>query len=345
MFARMAGRFRPSFAALPLVLLLPACTRARLESEWEVTVGQLAGLPLEVADRFPADGGTGIGHQVDPYILLNRPLDDREQGILGVATVTDVGEGGGSLGSPELDSDKAGLFLRLPDLRRDATWELGFALPTSLGAEPDAVIFDTVAPEGAAFNMSTGLVVQAFGGNPDHARMLADRFEPGIYPLWVLQIPDPALAVEGQPWRTDLVFAPGRREESGEMEYYLRREYGYVGRFADVVVGSGGAIDHRQEGLFLPLWSSEEVILLYLEDVHLQGQVRIGAQVVVEDLALDGMLTTRWLLRLAEEGGAWADAVYALDLDQDANGNGRPDSASFGLSSAPSPVAIDEIDL
>ena len=332
-------------ALLAASMLLPACNRARLEEEWALTVDQLAGAPLALVDHFPAEGTSGVGRQVDPYLLFNRPLNDAERELVGGGSMAQLDSGEGLLGAPEIDDDGAGLSLRFAELHRHERYQLTVTPPFPGVAAPLQAIFDTEPLADAAFNMSSGLVVQSFGANPDHATLLGDAFEPGVYPLWVMQLLGTTEATAGEPWRADLVFAPARWEPEEEFDYFLRREYGYVGRLLDVVVDSEGDFDHTQDGVFLPLWSSWDVVLLYLEDVRLEGHVELGPPVQVRDLRLTGVLTTRWLLRLADEGGGWSEAVGVLQPDVDTNGNDRPDSATFSLYSNPTPISPAELDL
>jgi len=321
------------------------CTRSRLQDEWDLTVSQLAGEPLQLVDHFPVDGTVGVGREVDPYLLFNRPIDDSESALLSPAGLTMLDTGEGHLGSPALDEDGVGLSLGFGELHRHERYQLDFDLPFPDRDERLLEIFDTDPPEAVAFNMASSLAVRSFGGNPEHATVLGDLFEPGVYPLWILQLLGSEALTPGQPGRVDLVFAPARWEPEEEYDYFLHRGYGYVGRLLDVVVDSAGDFEHRQDGLFLPLWSSWDVILLYLVDVRLEGRVELDPEPVVRDLQLTGVLTTRWLLRLAEEGGGWAEAVGVMEPDVDTNGNDRPDSATFSIYSDPTPVAVDELDL
>jgi hypothetical protein len=328
-----------------MATLLVACGRSRLEEEWQLTVDQLAGDPLELVDWFPADGTAGVGRKVDPYLLLNRPINDEEQALLGGTSITDLEDGDGLLGSPVVDSDGAGISLQFAELQRNERYQLSFVPPFPDQQDPLLSAFDTVPPAGAAFNMASGLIVQSFGGNPDHATVLGDLFEPGVYPLWVLQVLGAEEAAAGQPWRGDFVFAPARWEPEEEFDFYLHRDYGYVARLLDVVVDSEGDFLHEQDGVFLPLWSSWDVILLYLDDVQIEGHFEVEPTLQLTELRLTGVLGTRWLLRLAEEEGGWAEAVNVMEPDVDTNGNDRPDSATFSLFSNPRPLGLSELDL
>ena len=241
-----------------------------------------------------------------------------------------------------LDSDFMGAsFHPDSDLARGRSYGLDLSLA------PAVASFSTDPPVGWGFNMSSGLRLESFGGNRAHARQLNDTFVPGEYPLWVLQlvgIPDP-VAAAGTPQTVDLVFAPARIDDEGS-GYLLRKEYGYVGRLLGVEVAADGSFEHTQDGVFLPLWSADEVVLLYLEEVVLRGQVELGADAIaISEYRLTGMLTTRWLLQLREAGPVWRNAVGVMDLNIDTNGNGVPDAATFSLTSSPTPVPADEIDL
>jgi len=321
--------------------LLVGCTGERLEDEWQITLDQLADLPLEVVDSFPADGSDGIAFKIEPYALMTRPMNPEERaGAVGL--IRDASTGSEVLAHSDLDSDFMGLTLRpAEELSRGRAYSL------DLSVSPTEAAFATSEPDGWPFNMSSDLRMISFGGNRTHAQQLNDTFVPGEYPLWVLQVrglPDPA-AVEGTAVTIDLEYAPGRIDEE-DPPYLLRKEYGYVGRLLDVAVAPDGSINHRQSGVFLPLWSAENVVLLYLEDVHLAGQLYLGGgSVEIPAFTITGVLGTRWLLQLREAGPAWRNAVGVMKLDVDTNGNGVPDAATFSLTTSPTPLLAEQIDL
>lgn len=325
-------------------LVLAACTETRLEDEWLLTADQLAALDLEVVDSFPADGVNGIGFRIQPYVLFNRPLVPAEHQPLADGAIVQLSDGDVVDAQVDLDSDAMGLYLRPGELRRDRDYRLEFDAPHETAGGALASVFGTDHPTGAAFNMSTGLSVEQFGESPAQAQTLTGSFIQGVYPLWVMQVLGLPAELTG-PTRVDIVFAPARIDDDPGPLHFLKREYGYVGRFDDVTVASDGRFDHTQPGVFLPLWSSDRVILLYLEDVVLSGQLSAGAEPRIAEMSLTGVLGTRWLLRLADEGGAWRTAIRSLQPDIDTNNNGKPDAATFTLSASPTPITLDDIDL
>ncbi len=350
-----------NFSWLPLALMLTGaavplsgCTRADLADEWALTVEQLQGAPLELVDFFPADGTTGVAYRVQPYLLLNRPLHDDEARRLELGRVVDLESGLETTGPLEVDSDGAGLTFEPDDLYRHRSYLLDVPLPTSdMGTGAETSTFETLQPSGASFNMSSGLKVEQFGGNSSHATVLQDIFIPGVYPLWVLELQDAEELGPGEssspsaaPHTVDLSFAPALLDEEADEPFALHRDFGFVARLDSVEVDADGRFDHRQAGVFLPLWSADSVILLYLDDVRLSGRLNLDdGRPGFDSLRLEGTLGTRWLLRLAEEGPAWRSAVDVLEPDVDTNGNNRPDAASFVLSSSPEPIELSQIDL
>ena len=314
------------FVGLAVAVVLAGCTANRLEDEWQLTLDQLAGLDLAIRDGFPADGADGVAHKIRPYVLLTRPLTDDERFDV-AALITGTGHNDAPL--VDIDDDAMGVRLYPDELDPDRTYAFDLSLADAVTS------FSTAPPPGTAFNMSSDLEVLSFGARAAQANTLNDLFEPGVYPLWVLQ-------VVGTAPPFDLVFAPGRIDEE-DPPFLLRKEYGYSGRLLDVDVAADGTVDHAQDGVFLPLWSAEDVILLYLEDVRLTGEMA-GDGSAIGTMTLTGVLTTRWLLRMADAGPSWRAAVNVVKPDVDTNGNGIDDSATFTITSSPTPLPQSEID-
>ncbi len=335
--------WRSSVSVAVVAIAMAGCTEAQLEDEWELTASQLADLPLAVVDSFPADGVDGIGHRIQPYVLFTRPLTADEEGALGAGQILRLDNGATVSALVDLDSDGMGLYLRPDDLRRDRDYRLDFTPPGEARDVPLSHVFSTDHPAGAAFNMSTGLKVDQFGRSAAQAQSLTDTFVPGVYPLWVMQIAGLPAQIDA-PTRVDIVFAPARIDDDPGPAHFLKREYGYVGRFVDVTVSEDGSFSHAQEGVFLPLWSADDVLLMYLEDVTLSGRVIPGDPARVSEMTLTGVIGTRWLLSLASQGGPWRNAIRSLRPDIDTNGNGIEDAATFTLSSSPQPIELDDID-
>ncbi|MCP4868521.1 MAG: Ig-like domain-containing protein [Proteobacteria bacterium] len=327
--------------AVAVLAMAGGCTGTTLEDEWALTVSQLEGLPLEVVVSFPADGSDGVAYRIEPYALMSRPMNSEERAstlglIIDTASYAEIGT------HRELDSDFMGVsFNAEDDLSRGRNYSLDLSHASALAS------FSTASPDGWAFNMSSGLGIENFGGNRTHAQQLNDTFVPGEYPLWVMQLiglPDPG-AVAGTAQTFDWVFAPARLDDE-DPPFLLRKEYGYVGRLMGVTLHEDGRYEHTQDGVFLPLWSADHVVLLYLKDVVLSGQMSLGADgITIESMSLTGVLGTRWLLQLREAGPAWRNAVGVMDLDIDTNGNDVPDAATFTLSSAPTAMDPADIDL
>ncbi len=326
---------------LPLLLLLSACTGGTLRDEWDITLEQLRGLDLEVQDAYPAPGASGVGTTIDPYILFNRPLTSDERSSLDQLKLNRTDAPGNAEGAASLDDDVMGGPYELPSLVRGAHYN---ALMPAPDPQADVVrSFQTRTIGGAAFDLSQELRVEAFGGAPAHADLLQSFFEPGVLPLWIMRVNDEP---GGEVGEKRLALAPARNgiPEDDEPGWVLREDYGYVGSLPAVRTDAEGCFDHRQDGLFLPLWSADEVILLYLQDVEWTGCLPPDSALGDRSEArLSGVMTTRWLIRLAEHGGYWKTAVDLLEPDVDTNGNDKPDSATFTITLAPE--RIDSADL
>ncbi|MEE2828120.1 MAG: hypothetical protein VX498_02945 [Myxococcota bacterium] len=328
-------------------LLSAACGTAQLEDEWAVSVEQLQGLPLEVTDSFPCEGSRSVGHHIQPYFLLNRPLSSEEVALLDSGSIRDLESKEPTLGRLEADEDGMGLHLRIDDLDRHHRYRLEVEVPGLATATPLSIYFATERPEGALFNMSSELRVEQFGGDPTHARLLNDIFQPGVYPLWILEVTENELGPPGSvPRSFDFLFAPGRLDSEDEAPFFLHRSYGFVGQFDEVQVAADGSFVHRQSGVFLPLWSGSEVIEIYLDTIQLRGRLSDGpGGPEVSELSLSGVLGTRSLLLMAETGPSWRAAVDGLHMDVDTNGNEIEDAATFRISSRPVSVSREDLSL
>ena len=303
-----------------------------LEDEYELTVEQSAGEPLSIVDHYPDDGGVGIGSQVEPYFFLNRPLTEDEQEGLGSLRLIDLLGLGDTVASYDLDFDAQGVQFTGAELRRDRTYWMGFDPANHDGVEGR---FETSAPGGAAFDISTGLVVEQLGQGGDWGDLLEAWFQQPSRPVWVMEA---LFAPEGGA-DVDLVVAPGRFDPHAELPFDLRRDFGYIGSFEGIELAEDGWFDHEQPGVFLPIWASDRGVLLRVDGVRLTGRlVDEGADLQLRDLRLEGFLSTRWLLRLAQEGDAWQQLVSSIEPDLDTNGNGVPDSASIALSLSAQPI-------
>ena len=320
---------------LPL-LLLPACTGTTLVDEWELTIDQLRGLDLEVADALPAPDAEGVGTTIDPYVLFSRPLTRGERGELDDLELLRTDGSGSATGAPSLDDDRMGGAFELPGLVGGAEYDVVLPLPDPLAGSERS--FQTRNIGGAAFDLSQELRVEAFGAAQAHADLLQSFFEPGGLPLWIMR---DRVEPDGGPDQRRHALAPARLgiPEDDEPGWIIREDYGYVGSLRGVDADADGCFDHRQDGLFLPLWSGDEVILLYLQDVEWSGCLPPDGSVGDRSEALlSGVMTTRWLLRLRETGGYWTTAVDLLEPDVDTNGNDTADSATFTISLAPERV-------
>lgn len=339
------ARFLPP--AVILSLTLAGCTSSSisLQDEYELTRQQQAGLEFAVLDQYPVDGAPGLGHEVEPYFLFNRPLSNRERHDPGRLTIVDLDGLAQGVDAYDLDFDDAGLRFT-PALRRDRDYFMSFHGPADGRSEASEAWFDTAAPAGAAFDMADGLEIVSFGGGAGEAGLLQDAFAQPVRPTWVLQALPAGTSEAGEPM-IDLVYAPGRFDASQEFAYYLRRDFGYVGVFRDVVLDDDGWFQQTQPGLFLPIWAGDQVVMLYLQDVVVTGWYTRGANgpVTIDRIGIAGVVSTRWLLRTAEQGGLWRTIVESLEPDVDTNGNGVPDSACIMLRMEPTPIDLQEIDL
>ena len=326
-------------------LLSSACGTAQLEDEWAFSLEQLRGLPLEVTDSFPGEGAGSVGHHIQPYFLLNRPLSSDEVALLDFGSIRELESEEDTMGLLEADEDGMGLRLRIDDLDRHHRYRLEVEVPGLATAAPLSIQFGTERPEGALFNMSSELRVEQFGGDPTHARLLNDIFQPGVYPLWILEVTENAVADPGSALRSfDFFFAPGRIDPEEDAPFFLHRSYGFVGHLDEVRVGSDGSFVHRQPGVFLPLWSGDEVIQLYLDTIQFRGRLSQGpGGPEIAELSLSGVLGTRSLLLMAETGSNWRAAVDGLALDVDTNGNEIEDAATFRIGSSPVPIREDAL--
>lgn len=325
------------------LVLLGSCTLEQLELQVE---GDLAEESLALLDYFPHDGSLGIGRDIQPLLAFNRTPRDEELAGLGEALAYDSETHEVYSGPLVLAEQHAVVRVELPPLDPDRSYRLYSPVPSGAGDTALSADFETRLPGGSAFNMSTGLQIEDFGANPSHAELMQGIIQPGEWPLWVLILEGwPTTAVGDSPVPVSFSFAPGRIEADVLRPYIVHWQYGFVSRFVSVEVEPQGWFEHEQAGLFLPLWSGEDVITLYLEEVRLTGRLRmLDGEVRVESYRLEGVVGAIWLLALASYGGGWEVAVDLMELDVDTDGNGLPDAASFCFSSTPSPIEVSEID-
>ena len=328
---------------LPMVLALCGCSTSRLESEWELTLEKLAGLPLEVAAHYPGPGAHAIGPRVQPYVFFNRPLADAEPRSFTEMSITGDSEQPTVLGA--LDWDDMGVTYRADDLGRGGQFHLSVPGVDDVGLEVD--FSTTMSSDRAVFNLASGLVIEALGGSGEQAQALNDIFQPGLYPQWMGQFDRGFSGPDALPATTNLRFGPSRPADEGPPGCLLHREFGLSSVLHDVEIAADGSIDHEEDGVFLPIWSGSDVVVLYLDDVRVTATLDLagGAGPALLDMSIEGVLGTRWLLQLARQGDSWAGVVNGAVLDVDTNGNDRPDSATFALHMEPTRLLPEDADL
>jgi hypothetical protein len=334
-------KFSPWIACLFLTSAGCSVEPVTLADEYKVTLDANADLELAVLDQYPLDDSLGLGDEVEPYFFFNRPLTDLEQADLSALTVLDIDGLSQGVQRHELDFDDCGVRYA-PELRRDREYFMSFGLPGEQ-SEPLAAWFQTETPKEAAFDMGQDLHVDHFGKGSVEAGLLEDAMSRPVRPTWVLQALPTGQA--GSDEIFDLVLAPGRFNAADEEPYLLRRDYGYVGAFRNVLFRYEGTFEQVQDGLFLPIWAGEDAGLLYLENVELSGTYGYddNGNLRIWEMNLSGVVTTRWLLRAAGMGGVWSTIVDAIEPDVDTNGNDVPDSARLRLSAAPTQIDLDDI--
>lgn len=310
------------------------CSTDGLESEWELTLEQMEGRALVVADSLPPRDAVGVGREMAPYVLFSRPLGPTESTTLElVDPQAEV-----VVTAPRRDPDELGVAFD-PGLLASSTAYSGDM--QLLGAPSTRFDYSTTPPTGPAFNMSTGLEVEAFGAGGNLA-LVNELFQPGVFPLWVLHV-DGLGSPPSAAAPATLRIAPGRVDDASPI-YVLHAEWGFVSVFDEVVVTEGSfAVD--KPTLFLPLWSSDAVHLLHMTDVALTGALAVdGETVSVSQITLTGVLGTRSLIDLARASEGWRLAIGNTRPDVDTNGNGTPDAVTFTFSTTPSAIDVAEID-
>lgn len=314
---------------------LSSCTNERLADEWEVTLQDVGADPLAVVDWFPAPGIAGVPDEIRPYFFFNRPIEPGDSPSLALSAAGIAVDA-----EPEIDFDAAGVrFTPLVEVPGGAV-----EMQVSVGSEVDLESeFTTDFGAGLLFNMSVDLECESFGADPAHANLLTSLFEPGVYPLWILQVPGLTHQTP-LPARVEMRFGPAYIRESNE-KFRIYRDFGFSGRFEDVVIEADGRFRAERPGVFLPLDSPEEVIVLYIDQPVLTGRLHLsGQRATIEDARLEGVFGLRWLRKLADSSSSYRIAVDLARLDVDTNGNGTPDSATFVVTSQPEEIFLSEYD-
>ncbi len=328
---------------LLLALILAGCPDrgiSLLESEWEVTVEQRAGDPLEVLGFLPPQGSDAVAHRVRPYFFFNRPLRAQEKASIGTLNLRQ-NDGSRDFDLPaEFDFDDTGVRFGDDRLARPAAYRITVDLPVE--PAPFLIDFVTDDPEVPAFNTANDLRATSFGANPEHAEGLTDMFAPDA-PLWIAKLIGMG---DTLPTNATLALAVGEQRVGESPAFFLHRHYGYTTRFEDLAISADGAFSASPDGLFLPLWISGSPILFFLRDVSMRGRISVGAAgVIFEEFSLQGVIGTRWLLQMNQlEDESWGLVLDGLEPDVDRNGNGINDSATLRIEAVPAPVLAADID-
>ena len=330
-------------ATLPLaVLLLSGCgaqVAALLADEWEVTMQQQAGTDLSVVDFQPADGIRGVAHRSRPYFLFNRPMTGDEAASLGDLVMAEVNGDGLFTFAPEIDFDDAAVSFGQDVLNRPDTYTVDVELPIAGGAFHSS--FATDEAPGLDFNVASDMVVVAFGGNPDNAETLGTFFTPEA-PVWLAKVSGLGGSL---PTTADIALAVANATRPEPRPFYIHRHYGYITQFDGVAIDAAGRFEETLPGGFLPLWISEEPVLLRLAPLTMRGNITItDGNTVLSNFELEGIVSTRWLLKMASLPDPWPRLLDILSLDVDLNGNDVVDSATIHLLSQPVMVSRSRID-
>lgn len=330
-------------ATLPLaVLLLSGCgaqVAAILADEWQVTVEQEAGSDLRLVDYMPADGIVGVAHRSNPYFLFNRPLSAAEEADVEDLVLTEVGGDGRFSFPPEVAFDDAAVRYGEDRLNRPDAYTIDVRLPTPGDAFHSS--FATDEAPGLDYNLASDMSVAAFGGNADNAATLGSYFTPEL-PIWLGKVTGLGSSL---PATVDFALAVADGSRTSSRPLYIHRQYGYITRFEGLVIDEDGRFEQRLDGAFLPLWISGDPVLLRLTPITIRGRFELsGADAILSDFELEGVVSTRWLLKMASLEDPWPRLLDILSLDVDLNGNGIEDSATIHLVSQPVMVSRDLID-
>ena len=327
---------------LPALLLFGCADRgvALLEAEWDVTVEQRAGDPLEVLGFLPPANSDAVAHRVRPYFFFNRPVTTAERAAIPTLNLRQDDGGRDFDLAGEVDFDGAGVRFDDDRLARPGTYRITVELPV----EPSPFVIDFVTDDldVPAFNLADDLEATIFGASPDHAEALTEQFGPDA-PVWIAKFGGLG---DTLPSNANLVLAVAERRLGESPAFFVHRHYGYITRFDDLAISASGAFSATPDGVFLPLWISGAPILFFLDDVEVRGRISIGAAgVIFEEFSLEGVIGTSWLLGMNElEDSAWGLVLDNLEPDVDTNGNGIDDSATLRIEAVPGPVQAGDID-
>jgi len=314
------------------------CT-ATLDREWELIAEELAGLDLAVEATIPAAGALGAGRRAAAYLLFTRPLTEDEAADVGDLTFFDIRREITQVGDPDVDFDGQAVRFFPEQLTRNLDYRLTVDLPDEAGSSLEHPL-STALPAGPAFELTaaTGLALARAGGEAADADAVTDLFT-DAQPLYVLRAEGlPATGPVALPATVDFGMAPGDR---GEDLYDIVQTWGYVSWFQGVEIDSEGRFEHRQPAVFFTLYiggDARESALLRFTDPVLTGRLLRdddGTPTGIEDFRIEGVLTTRWIRRLAVGVRPWPDVARSLVLDVDTNDNGTPDSATFAFEAQP----------
>jgi hypothetical protein len=328
--------------AVSIPLLAVGCTRATLDDEWELILEELADLELAVEATLPVDGVIGVGRRARPYVVFNRPLTDTEAASVGDMTIFDLGRGGEQIAALEIEFDGVAAWFDLDGLNRNLDYR--FAVPVPLG-ERDvfAVEVSTDRPTGTAFHITkeAQAEVVTFGSEAADANQVNSFFD-DMHPMWVLRLE--GLAAEGGllPATVDIGLAPGDR---GDVVFDVTQAWGYTAWFTGVEIDADGRFEHTQRRVFLSLYiggDAHGAAIAHLDDPTVSGRLLLddaGAPSGIEDFRIEGVISTRWLRRMAAGDRPWSDVVALSNPDVDTNDNGIPDALTFAMEAQPIRIA------
>lgn len=322
------------------------CGLGSLEDEWARMQEELREGPRRVLAWTPGDGPHGVAPTARPLAIFNYPLDDDagEFATFEEAEASELALNVANLDWSPLPRRRVGDADARGDLVRwDTPWgadgELFAAELVTLGVDGDRVegLYSTDRHPAPVFDLSVGLAIEALGGNDGQLAALNDLIEPGVYPMWLLQVH----GVRGPDTfpTTSVAMHLGPAMLDGD-ERLLHRDFGFHRGFAPVEVDEDGRVDHAADSLVLVMWSGDDAIPLHLTDVRFEASLSFDGdgELRLDDVRLEAVLGARWLLRLADGGTHWRTFVAACRPDVDTDGNGVEDAATFVITADPERV-------
>lgn len=286
---------------------------------------------------FPDDGAAAVPLETSLIVEIG---PDVESPIDLAATLQR--DGGAPAEVACTSTDDPLLMVCVPDeaLQENAHYVLAAELDGAPGTRLESR-FSTAHPEGGGYELAENLTVERFGAGVIASPLLNAAIAGG-FPLLLVSVDvfdDADLPAVG----TNFVWGPGKNLEGlGGDVYAVARNVGYP--LASVtMIDEQGSIFGSSEHSYLPIWLDGDWHPVRVDDLVMRGTLSPDSPgLPVTDLSVEANVPQISVDRItAQLGGPEASMLGALvQMDEDTDMDGVPDSARLELRTRAAPVVI-----